>query len=86
MGEENNASMHWDYSQWVETFVWLPVTTIGGTRVWFTNVYRRTARIPLMQPESARIEYGTLFDVLNTPVPTEPTFEDYFIAGSAWRP
>ena len=81
--EENAAGMQWDYSQWEKVFAWLPVTTIGGTRVWFTEVYRRTARIPLMQPEGTRIEYGTLFDILNTPLPAEPTSEDYFVAGAA---
>ena len=33
------------YSDWVKTFVLLPVTTIHGNKVWFRNVYRRRRKL-----------------------------------------
>ena len=55
-----------DCYPWHEVFAWLPKTTVGGRRVWWTKVYKRRVWAVWgtgfhMEP---LVQYATLFEML----------------------
>jgi hypothetical protein len=55
-----------DCYPWTECFAWLPVTTMGGRRLWWTKLYKRKVWVVWgsgfhMEPE---VQYATLFEML----------------------
>jgi len=57
------------YSDWVKTFVLLPVTTIHGNKVWFRNVYRRRRKLLADIPQFPvnaldRVQYATIDEII----------------------
>jgi hypothetical protein len=58
-----------DCYPWHEVFVWWPVKTINGKRLWWTKAFKRKVWVVWgtgfhMEPS---VQYGTLFDVINDP-------------------
>ena len=49
---------------WEKWFAWHPVK-VHGKHIWLETVYRRTILCYIDVDEWQRVEYGTLFDIIN---------------------
>ncbi|MDA9843216.1 hypothetical protein N9C44_01950 [bacterium] len=58
------------FTQWRKSFAWLPVKTVGDSRIWMKTVWKRNMKIewtPPRYPAGAcnRTQYATLEELLN---------------------
>jgi hypothetical protein len=56
-----------EYTAWQRRWVWLPVKTIGGHKIWFSWVYWRSVYLLRLDVRThVRVEYADDFDLLKT--------------------